>query len=210
MAYRLKRPWPDGRTDLVLAPVAFLRRLAGIIPPPRHHLVRYAGVFAPRARLRARVVALAPRARARAGPARAASIGGAVDPDASAAPRPWSRQRPGRLRWADLLRRVFAHDVLACPCGGRRRVLCFITDRTVVGAILIAVGLATTDESFAAARAPPIAKTGFERPWWSRRRKALRGRYPLCFAWPAPRIAPPAGRTTRPTLQSLARPTQAG
>jgi len=28
---RLKRPWPDGRTELVLPPVAFLRRLCGII-----------------------------------------------------------------------------------------------------------------------------------------------------------------------------------
>jgi len=41
----VKRPWPDGRTHLVLEPVAFLRRLVGIIPPPRRHLVRYAGVF---------------------------------------------------------------------------------------------------------------------------------------------------------------------
>ena len=35
IAYRLKRPWPDGRTHLVLPPVAFLRRLCGTIPPPR-------------------------------------------------------------------------------------------------------------------------------------------------------------------------------
>jgi len=32
IAYRLKRPWPDGRTELVMPPVAFLRRLSGIIP----------------------------------------------------------------------------------------------------------------------------------------------------------------------------------
>jgi hypothetical protein len=31
ISYRLKRPWPDGRTHLVLEPVAFLRRLVGII-----------------------------------------------------------------------------------------------------------------------------------------------------------------------------------
>ncbi|TMQ03422.1 MAG: hypothetical protein E6J90_21730 [Deltaproteobacteria bacterium] len=43
----LKRPWPDRRTHLVLEPVAFLRRLVGIIPPPRRHLVRYAGEFGP-------------------------------------------------------------------------------------------------------------------------------------------------------------------
>ena len=45
IAYRLKRPWPDGRTELVLPQVAFLRRLCGLIPPPRRHLVRYAGMF---------------------------------------------------------------------------------------------------------------------------------------------------------------------
>lgn len=45
ISYRLKRPWPDGRTHLVLEPVAFLRRLIGIIPPRRRHLIRYAGVW---------------------------------------------------------------------------------------------------------------------------------------------------------------------
>jgi hypothetical protein len=44
ISYKLKRPWPDGRTHLVAEPVPFLRRRIGIIPPPRRHLVRYAGV----------------------------------------------------------------------------------------------------------------------------------------------------------------------
>jgi len=30
--------------------------------------------------------------------------------------------RVGRVPWAELLRRVFAPDVLSCPCGGRRGV----------------------------------------------------------------------------------------
>jgi hypothetical protein len=30
---RLKRAWPDGRTHLLLSPIPFLRRLAGILPP---------------------------------------------------------------------------------------------------------------------------------------------------------------------------------
>lgn len=34
----------DGHIHVVLEPVAFLRRWIGIIPPPRRHLVRYAGV----------------------------------------------------------------------------------------------------------------------------------------------------------------------
>ena len=32
ISYKLKRPWPDGRTHLVSEPVALLRRLIGIIP----------------------------------------------------------------------------------------------------------------------------------------------------------------------------------
>jgi len=57
---QLKRPWPDGRTHLVLEPVAFLRRLVGIIPPPLRHLVRYAGIFGPASKARAKLRALVP------------------------------------------------------------------------------------------------------------------------------------------------------
>jgi putative transposase len=48
----MKRPSPTGQTHLVFAPVAFLRRLAALVPPPRANLVRYFGVFAPKARVR--------------------------------------------------------------------------------------------------------------------------------------------------------------
>jgi hypothetical protein len=60
ISYKLKRPWPDGRTHLVSEPVAFLRRLIGIIPPPRRHLVRYAGVFGPASKARPKLRALVP------------------------------------------------------------------------------------------------------------------------------------------------------
>ena len=62
IAYRLKRPWPDGRTELVLEPVAFPRRICGIIPPPRRHLVRYSGIFGPASKHRGKLRALVPRA----------------------------------------------------------------------------------------------------------------------------------------------------
>ncbi|RPH67071.1 MAG: hypothetical protein EHM78_22310 [Myxococcaceae bacterium] len=35
--------------------MGFLRRLAALVPPPKSNLVRYFGVFAPNARVRARV-----------------------------------------------------------------------------------------------------------------------------------------------------------
>ena len=48
----LRRPWPtaDGVSSLIFEPVEFLRRLAALIPPPFAHLIRYHGLFAPRAR----------------------------------------------------------------------------------------------------------------------------------------------------------------
>jgi hypothetical protein len=41
-----------------------------------------------------------------------------------------------RIDWASLLKRVYLEDVLACPCGGRRRVIGDITQPEVITAIL--------------------------------------------------------------------------
>ena len=155
VSYRLKRPWPDGRTHPVLSPVAFLRRLAGILPPPRRHLVRYAGVFAPRAKRRARVVALAPAGVAQATATAADRAAVPAEPAAHAAPAAPTTRPSTRLPWADLLQRVFAEDVLACPCGRRRRVIAFITDTDVARQILSALRLPADIPTFAPARAPP-------------------------------------------------------
>ena len=59
-----------------------------------------------------------------------------------------SLPRPRRLAWADLLRRVFAIDVLRCPdCGGRMRILATIHPPDATEAILACLGLPV--------RAPP-------------------------------------------------------
>jgi hypothetical protein len=49
--YRMKRTFSDGTRELVLLPTELLRRLAALVPPPKTHLVRYHGAFAPRARV---------------------------------------------------------------------------------------------------------------------------------------------------------------
>ena len=56
VAYHMKRPLPDGRTHLMLTGVELLRKLAPLIPPPRMHLLRFHGVFAPNSKLRSLVV----------------------------------------------------------------------------------------------------------------------------------------------------------
>ncbi|WP_437815108.1 hypothetical protein [Sorangium sp. So ce1078] len=40
-----------------------------------------------------------------------------------------------RTDWASLLRRVYLEEVLACPCGGRRRLVADISEREVIVAI---------------------------------------------------------------------------
>jgi len=66
---------------------------------------------------------------------RNAGCSGSGSPDFPAALSSPARTR--RLRWADLLRRVFAVDVLTCPhCGGARRLIAMITDGPVVRRIL--------------------------------------------------------------------------
>jgi hypothetical protein len=46
----LRHAWLDGTTHLAFDPVAFLERLAVLVPRPRVNLILYHGVLAPRAR----------------------------------------------------------------------------------------------------------------------------------------------------------------
>ena len=51
-----KTPWRDGTTHQVMSPPEFMQRLAALVPRPRLHLIRFHGVLAPNAKLRAKVV----------------------------------------------------------------------------------------------------------------------------------------------------------
>ena len=53
---KLKTAWRDGTTHLVMSPLEFMQRLAALVPRPRLHLIRFHGVLAPTAKLRALVV----------------------------------------------------------------------------------------------------------------------------------------------------------
>ena len=53
---KLKIPWRDGTTHLVISPLDFMQRLAAMVPRPRLHLSRLHGVLAPNAKLRDLVV----------------------------------------------------------------------------------------------------------------------------------------------------------
>jgi len=92
---KLKTPWRDGTTHLVMSPLEFMQRLAALVPRPRLHLIRFHGVLAPNAKLRALVVPHAPQA-----PAQTTQP---TECEANCA-----HHRPVRLSWARLLKRVLA------------------------------------------------------------------------------------------------------
>ncbi len=111
--YRLKTPHRGRTTHIVLEPVDFLARIAALVPPPRVHLTRYHGVFAPDAALRAAVTPAGrgPRARSRV----------------SSPERPTPKRVA--MSWAARLKRVFAIDIEQCAhCGGRLQVLVSIEE----------------------------------------------------------------------------------
>jgi hypothetical protein len=88
---------------------------------PRLHLIRFHGVLAPNAKLRALVVPQVPEA-----PERAAK---SAVCDANCA-----HHRPVRLSWAKLLKRVFDLDLEHCPnCGGELKIIAAILEQPVIG-----------------------------------------------------------------------------
>ena len=139
----LKTAWTDGTQHLVFEPLELLERLAAITPRPRINLVLYHGVLAPHARWRARVVAFG---------APAGDLPVAAPSPVSAGDDVTAPVRPRYWAWADLMRRAFEIDVLACPrCGGRLRLIAIIEDLRVLEAILSRL----TSDAERADRAPP-------------------------------------------------------
>ncbi len=142
--WTLSRSWSDGTTCLVFKPLAFLARLAVLIPRPYINDTAYHGVLAPAARWRPEVVAGAPKAGGVRRPGRPCDADAAGDaPLEGAAAVVASPVRPRRLDWAQLLWRSFTTDVLTCAtCGGRRKVLALVQDPSSIQVILQHLGLA--------------------------------------------------------------------
>jgi hypothetical protein len=66
------------------------------------------------------------------------------------------RSRAGAYQWAELMRRTFGVDVLACPrCGGRLCLVALIDQAPVIQRILRHLGLPTDVPEPCPARPPP-------------------------------------------------------
>jgi len=126
---QLKSAWRNGTTHIRMSPLEFMQRLAALVPRPRLHLIRFHGVLAPNAKLRAAIV-----------PGSAQNVGVPTCEQAHGA--------PARMGWARLLKRVFDIDLEHCPqCGGEFRIIAAIEEPAVIAKILAHLGLP--------ARAPP-------------------------------------------------------
>ncbi|MFN8737048.1 MAG: transposase [Betaproteobacteria bacterium] len=131
---KLKTPWRDGTTHLVMSPLEFMQRLAALVPRPRLHLIRFHGVLAPNAKLRALVVPQRPPEQER--PATEAAAAAGCEAETVQA---W----PHRISWARLLKRVFDIDMQHCPnCGGGElKIIAAILERPAIEKILGHLGL---------------------------------------------------------------------
>ena len=140
-SFKLKTPWQDGTTHLILSPMELIEKLAALVPPPRQNLVRYHGVLAPNAKLRSSVV---PK-----------------KPDEKELERTRGKSK-NRLLWAALLARTFRLEMEVCAhCGGPMRMVAALTDAVSVKKYLDGVGLCSTIPQIKPARPPPQEEFGY-------------------------------------------------
>jgi hypothetical protein len=161
LSYRVKRSYAGAPAHIVLEPLELLRKLSVLIPPPRRHQIRYHGVFAPNSNFREHIVPRVPadEPTKMANPNAGEPGAGDEVPDLSldlSSIRAPATVLDRHLDWASLLARTHAVDVTVCAkCGGKMRVLAFITEERVVHRILDHLGLPTEAPPITPARAPP-------------------------------------------------------
>jgi hypothetical protein len=175
LAYNLRRPTVDGRTELLLTPTELLDNLAQLVTPPRLHKHRFCGVLAPNAALRKAVTAsagpagatlqLLEQARASMGlPSAQAPPVQAPPPAEPGEPAPKSTVCRAAARcWALLLVRIYECLPLRCTkCGEPMRIIAFVLDRPTIERILDHIGEPTQPPVVLPARSPPQLAFGFD------------------------------------------------
>lgn len=104
----LKRKFSDGTTHFLFTPEEFVEKLCALIPPPRTHMTRWAGVFAPASPLRSKVI---------------------LNPGTKKGFDFQSDETTKNSTWAKMLARVFGIDVLQCElCEERLVPVAAVTD----------------------------------------------------------------------------------
>jgi hypothetical protein len=159
LRYWFKTPWRNGTTHAIFEPLEFIEKLAALVPTPRAHLVRFHGLLGPAAKWRPWIV---PNNATTQGPLdssglSAATSSGADLADCGEKPKPAdaANRHARNYTWSELMKRVFAADVLACiHCGGRLRILATIRAPEITRKILEHLGIPS--------RPPPVAPAVFQ------------------------------------------------
>ncbi|PYS30938.1 MAG: IS91 family transposase [Acidobacteria bacterium] len=158
LLYRLKRPWRNGTSAVIFEPQDLLAKLAALVPAPRVHLVRFHGILGPAAAWRPLIIPTA-AASTESAAAKGNSIVLPESVDAATAECAEQKSAVQRCRnysWAQLMKRVFAIDVLQCDrCGGVMRIIATIHPPDTTRKILDCLGLPS--------RAPPLTPALRER-----------------------------------------------
>src|SRR5437867_3045287 len=152
--FREGRAWRNGTTHAIFEPLEFLEKLAALVPTPRAHLVRFHGLLAPAAKWRSAVVPntaiIEPPLDSPDISTITAASSGLGPADGSETQKPVAERHRKNYTWSELMKRVFAADVLACPhCGGRLRILSIIYPPQITRKILDHLGIPS--------RPPPVA-----------------------------------------------------
>ncbi len=82
----LKITYRDGATHIVLLPMEFMQRLAALVTRPRLNLIRFHGVLAPNAKLRAEIISGRKKNKSHA-----SNASDAVPPSSASVSISWSR-----------------------------------------------------------------------------------------------------------------------
>jgi hypothetical protein len=133
-----KAPWSNGQTGIRLTQLEFLEKLSALIPPPKSHLVKWSGVFAPNYKYRKDII---------------------LNPKIKKTFQFGEDTKDGlkNSRWAIMLAKVFKIDVTKCnKCGGDMSVVAALRDSHSIERYLKHVGI----DHEAPARAPPKYQPG--------------------------------------------------
>ena len=162
----LKRAYTDGTVAVEMDPLSLLCRLAASVPPPRHHIVRYAGVLASASPLRPRIappraIAEIPVAETPTNDAPPKRAGGTYRPWAELLKRTFTPLRSVDLRGLRRLRPLrFDVDVLHCPkCNGRMKLVAMVTNPVSIARYLAKLGELADVPPRAPSRGPPYWKS---------------------------------------------------
>ena len=124
---QLKTPYHNGTTHLIFEPLDFISKLASLIPPPRIHLTRFHGLYAPNAKYRRLIT---PSKRGKGDPSPSSS-------SADDANQQEHQSIRKKMTWAQRLKRVFKIDLETCGhCGGQVKVIACIEDKATINTIL--------------------------------------------------------------------------